>query len=74
MPSTLVTVATRSVTLLARSMPWRTARATYSGNSAALPAEAKNCSTWSEPGPLTLMWYRFSCRWKASSPSREVPR
>ena len=38
MPSMRVTVATRSFTWLTRSMPWRTARDTYSGNRAA-PAE-----------------------------------
>ena len=59
----VVTVATRSFSWSAPSMPLRTARATYSGNSAALDVHWKNFSTGSEPGPLTRMPKRFSCRW-----------
>ena len=55
------------------SMPWRTARATYSGKSTADSQVAKNLDTTSESMPFTLMSNRFNCRWKGSRCSRGVP-
>ncbi len=73
MPSMSVTVATRLGRMSARSMPWRTARLTYSGKSAAELEVWKNFSTQSLPLPLTLMSKRLSWRENASKPSRQVP-
>ena len=74
MPSNRVTVAVMAGRTLSSSSPCRTARETNSGNSTAESEVWKNFSTMSLPAPLTWMSNRFSCRWKASSPSRAVPR
>ena len=74
MPSKRVTVAVMAGRMLPSSMPWRTTRDTNSGNSTAESPVWKNFSTMSLPAPLTRMSKRFSWRWKASMPSRGVPR
>ena len=74
MPSKLVTVATTEERMLSSSRPWRTTRDTNSGNSTAESVVWKNFSTISLPAPFTLMSKRLSWRWKASRPSRGVPR
>ena len=74
MPSNLVTVAVMAGRMLSSSIPCRTTRETNSGNSTAESEVWKNFSTMSLPAPFTWMSKRFSCRWKASSPSRGVPR
>ena len=73
MPSTLVSAAVIRGRMLLSSMPWRTARATYSGKRTADSQVAKNLDTTSESMPLTLMSKRLSWRWKASRCSRGVP-
>ena len=72
MPSNWVTAAVMWGRI-SSSMPWRTARAMYSGKRTAESAVRKNFSTTSLPAPFTLMSKRLSWRWKASSPSRLVP-
>ena len=74
MPSNCVTVAVMEGSTLSSSIPWRTTRETNSGNSTADSVVRKNFSTTSEFRPFTRMSNRLSCRWKASSPSRGVPR
>ena len=74
MPSNWVTVAVIDGSTLSSSMPWRTTRETNSGKRTADSVVRKNFSTTSERLPFTWISKRFSWRWKASSPSRGVPR
>ena len=62
MPSKRVTAAVMWGRMSPSSMPWRTERAMYSGNSTAESAVRKNFSTTSLPAPFTLISKRFSCR------------
>ncbi len=74
MASMTVVVAVMAGRMSFSSMPWRTVRAMYSGNSTAESMVRKNFSTGEEPAPLARMPKRLSCRWKASVPSSAVPR
>ena len=74
MPSKRVTVAVMAGRMLSSSRPWRTTRDTNSGNSTEESVVWKNFSTQSDPAPFTRMSKRLSWRWKASRPSRAVPR
>ena len=62
MPSNRVTAAVSWGSRSASSIPWRTERAIYSGNSTAESAVRKNFSTTSLPVPFTLISKRLSCR------------
>ena len=74
MPTKFVVVAVMAGRMLSSSIPWRTTRLTNSGNSTEESVVWKNFSTMSLPPPLTWMSNRLSWRWKASIPSRAVPR
>ena len=74
MPSNWVVVAVMEGSTLSSSMPCRTTRETNSGNSTADSVVRKNFSTMSDRLPFTWISNRLSWRWKASIPSKGVPR